>query len=222
MSEWFDRWAERHATVFGLTDDEMHSLLAWENLFVACGYAAGDLASATDLIASQPSRIGAAAGRGAHPGKVALHLGAIHAACREVKAVAYRRQTDDHERDRGVCVTCGGTGQVVVPHLSGVVQGQWRPVKVARGMATYYTQAVACVCPLGRWVNGHKPAEKSLPSLEWYDGKNPSWKVQLARRDRELSERSRHAVNAKQPGAWESWKKKFTELFCMPQESEYA
>lgn len=211
---WFEEWAGRHGSIFGLNNEEMTAALAWEDLFTACGYVASELAEATDELAKNPSRISLAVGRGSHPGKMALHLAAIHGVCRDLKAVVYHRQTNEHERDRRTCTTCGGSGAISVPHLSGVTDGQWRPVKVGRASPTYYTCAVTCHCALGRWCNERRPANRRLPELSWYDAKNPAWQIQMARHKRELTERSRHSEG---PETWEEAQRMLRDLFQVPE-----
>lgn len=187
---WFVTWAEKHALTFAMNDDAfLQTLLSWEDLFAAAGYSREDLASATTALATSGVQL-----------QRWDHLAAITKHVRERKAVERRDAPPDDPR--GKCATCEGTGFVVVPHPEGVVEGEWVPQKVARGGATYYTVAVHCHCPLGRWFHGRRTGAGSKYQGTWtlaaYEEKNPRWRVQIEARRQESLERSR--LSSRKPG----------------------
>lgn len=176
----------RHALLFGITDKtDMRTLASWESLFIAAGYLPAELDEASRHLAGNLAEI--LAGEGRYLGKMPAHLAAIQQRIRQRRAVTYSRQVEEFREDRGTCTICQGGGTVPgLPHLGGIRDGQWVPMNVARGGPAYYTQAVTCSCPLGRWFNQHRPPDRALMSLEEYQAKNPRWQLQLWQRQREL------------------------------------
>ncbi len=182
---WFTEWARHHATVFGILDEAGLAMLAsWEPLFLAAGYLGPELHLATDWLAVN-----------APPRFRTDHLPALRQRLLDRRAVAYAAAQDAREDDRGTCVRCGGNGREVVPHPAGAVGGEWRPLRAFEGgRPLYYTLAVFCPCPLGRWAleRTRKHAADKLEArrlrtltLEEYQAANPRWQQQLWQRDRE-------------------------------------
>ena len=177
-SDWYARWAAVYAEVFGLNDEaDLRTLLAWEE---ALGAGESELFAAGEWLTANPGAFGRTEARFA--GRLAMHLGALQYALREGKAIAYRRELASVQ-EQGTCVLCSGSGRLIVPHLSGVRDGAWVPMKVARGGATYYTMAVWCACRLGRWLEGQQNAKwGTMLNIDQYARKNPGWESQSARR----------------------------------------
>lgn len=186
---WFDDWATRHATIFGLDAERMKTVLSWEPLFMAAGYTMAELNGTTDWLAMN-----------APPKFWPEHLPAITGRIRDLRAVEYRTEVDPLA-DRGTCTTCGGTGRVVVPHVAGIVEGRWVPIAAVAGRPQRYTMAVWCRCALGKWVEARSgralenmaTREMRPMGLDEYEGTNPRWRVQMADHERELQERSKLA-----------------------------
>ena len=173
----FHLWADNHAATFGMTPEKhAETFVAWRKVFEAAKYTAAELAEATTFLAANNP-----------PRWAPEHLAGINARIRDRRAVEYRKKTDVQERDRGVCTLCSGTGYVVVPHLQGVRDGNWVPVRATRSLPSYYTVAVLCRCQLGLWVGGRMSPDKLPMSIDRYERQNPRWRDQLMARHREMS-----------------------------------
>lgn len=170
----FNDWLKHHCTVFGLHDPkQIETVASWQPLFDAAGYTAPQLTEATDWLALN-----------APPRFLNEHLPALRARLTEQRAIEYRRAEDRF--DGSTCVLCGGTGRLTVPHLGGVRNGDWLPLRIA-GLPHYYTCAVRCSCARGQFGRFESTSgSQSLLSLEAYESRNPGWRRQLARRDQEL------------------------------------
>lgn len=179
-ADWYTRWASRHCEIFCLHGEQvLTSFLAWRDLFAAAGYTEQDLVAATAKMAV-----------GRPPRYASEHRLAIQRVVAELHAIELRREID--RPDRGQCATCNGSGRVTVPHLAGVSGGEWVPVKVARGGPSWYQTAVLCLCPLGRWFFNRIPDPEKRPmSLDFYEAKNPRWRVQMEKRRREQIEEAK-------------------------------
>lgn len=182
--EWFDRWAVSYATTFGLRDEDLKMVLSWYSIFHAANYTEAELNQATQSIAGDPAGLAKAAGEARFLGRAHAHLGAIHASIREQRAVLYRRESEECDR-LGTCDLCGGSGRVVVPLVTSEMSGEWRPLKISRGGASYYTMAVTCRCAIGNWFRHHTQSECCPMSLESYERMNRNWPRQLQLRERE-------------------------------------
>lgn len=169
----FSDWLKHHCTVFSIYDPErIETVASWQPLFDAAGYTAAELTTATDWLAMNAS-----------PKYPSDHLGAIRSRLTDQRALDYRRAEDAYPSQ---CVLCGGTGRLVVPHLAGVRDGQWLPLRLTRIRATYYTCAVRCSCARGRFgkFDGQRGGV-TLLSIEEYERRNPGWRKQLVRREQE-------------------------------------
>ncbi len=187
---WFEAWARAYAIVFGLSPDELAVVFGWEDFFIASGFVAEDLDEATRVLSQDPGAMVRRAGEAKFLGKCPIHLAAIQSFMRDRRAVSYEREVETYEDRYGACPHCGGSGRVVVPLLAGVRDGEWVPLRVARGSATWYTAAVACSCRLGEWLNQRladssgKKQRQPLMTLGSYESKNPRWRIQMAARIR--------------------------------------
>jgi hypothetical protein len=185
---WFVQWVRKHASVFGLNDaKELKTLLSWLELFLAAGYSRDDLDAATTWMASRLDLL--AGDKTRFLGKMGQHLALIQGFIRQQRSVAYR---DAEERNRdgelGTCVRCSGAGALVVPHLQGVRKGEWVPISTATGHPYFYTMAILCPCPLGRWRGENVADPERRPmTLAAYEAHNPRWMVQMERRREELN-----------------------------------
>ena len=184
--DWFDAWAFQHATIFGFSDGELTTILSWRERFLTAGYLRAELDEATKWLASNPQQV--AANGMAYLGKMTAHLAALQTRIHDQRAVEYQTGAAQKESELGTCVLCSGTGWVVVPHLGGILAGEWMPQKIARAAASYYTQSVLCSCALGNWL-APKMEFKTIAgkvmnamTLESYQRKNPRWKIQLEKR----------------------------------------
>jgi hypothetical protein len=175
-------WLKQHATAFGVTDPaELTMMRSWQT--VLGPYDPRLLHQATDrLLACE------------YPSFIRDHLRALLALLCDLTAAEVERVTGfASQGDRGSCGLCGGTGRVTVPHPRAVHGGEWVPLKVARGGAAYYTCAVCCTCPLGRWYEEHSEGrsgggEPAAPmALRDYERTNPLWREQLAEREQLLA-----------------------------------
>src|SRR5262245_57478261 len=183
-ADWYDVWAERHATVFRLnagTDVSMFN--AWRELFLAAGYTPEELHAATAWLATH-----------APPRFPADHLKALVERINAARAVDY---APGPEEERGTCATCNGSGFVVVPHPAGIRRGEWDPVR-AGCRPTYYTGSVLCRCGLGRWIgsrqgphNSESKPRPALLTLDRYEQLNPHWREHMAEKQRELAARAK-------------------------------
>lgn len=187
MTDWYESWCLAHADAFGLRSDPeaIRALAAWRQRFFAQGFLAEELHAATQWMISNPRSLAA----GIYLGKMASHLSAIQARIHDARAVLYRREST--EARMGECSTCGGSGRVVVPLLRSVQGGEWRPLKIseARGISSYYTEAVTCNCALGKWMGERFKAKDPIGEytirmmgLNEYQARNPRWKIQMSKR----------------------------------------
>lgn len=184
-------WSAKYAALVGWRSDDVEMskrFLAWSDYFQAAGYTVAMLEMATPLVLAMTPA----------PQFAKQHLDALRAQIENIRAVEYRREVALQEEDpRGRCVTCSNTGRVIVPHHMGVRSGEWVPMKVARGGASFYTEAVLCPCPLGRWFGEHsrlaRPGqpEQQMMTLATYEQVNPDWREHLEQRTQTLLARGR-------------------------------
>lgn len=178
--DWYAEWVSRHVEVFGLSEQDTGAMLAWRKTLVARGCTVNELHDATEYLLMNPDQI-----ENIFAGKMAAHLTAIQRRIRVVRAVEYRREVESN-RELGTCVKCAGSGRVIVPHLRSVVNGEWRPLKVARASASHCTMAVVCSCRLGVWFGQRASAidesgeTRPMMALDRYERQNPDWEKQLA------------------------------------------
>lgn len=150
-------------------------VLAWEP---ALPYGLSELESATDWLMRNPQAFDK------HRAKSERYLDGIHRAVLEGRSIEARDRTQAGEkRDWGKCSRCDSTGHVTVPNLADVIDGEWRPCRMARSGPAYYTYAVACECGLGRWMNARR--KKPLLTIAAYEARNPSWRTHLEDREAE-------------------------------------
>jgi len=191
MPDWYESWVARHVQAFGLSNQDCDAMMSWCDRYLALGYTAHELNAATDSLIANPGDLTTS-----FVGRVVAHLTAIERHIRLARSVNYRREVEanyqeQHHGDQGACTRCGGSGRVVVPHLLSVVDNVWRPIQVARGGASYYTQAVLCSCALGHWFGertvlmDRDGKQQRMMSLEHYQALNPFWQGQIARREQE-------------------------------------
>ena len=196
----FARWAERHATTFGIAShEEIATIQAWERVFTACAYEADDLEQATDNLAANADLLARSDEK--FLGRMSMHLAAIQRTIRQARAIAYAGKRSRYEAEMGECVHCSGTGRVVVPHIASVRDQKWEPMNVGSA-PSWYTMAVLCTCSLGKWFAEHTPKlppEKTVLTLDAYERANPDWRDQLAaRQTAQLAEAN---VNSAMDGA---------------------
>lgn len=199
MADWFDQWAARHGTTFGISSDaDAATMRTWKRVFEASDYTVAELNAATDTIAVQSQRIAGASAR--FLGKMMAHLEAIRSCIAEARTIDYRRDVDHQREDRGTCNLCGGTGRVVVPHLDCIANGQWVPVRVTRRpVGSLYTCAVLCSCDLGHWFGDRSEVQRGtlkgsrMLSIYDYAKRNPMWRNQLQQRQMEQAAVIDHA-----------------------------
>jgi hypothetical protein len=182
----FDQWAQRHATMFGLTNEgDMAMLLAWETPFEAAGYTVDELNAATFKMTSAP------------PKWRTEHLGAINEAVRQSRSM--RKAAEDAKLksdDRSVCSDCRNSGWVPVPHILEIDNGQWVPGT----NGNRNTMAVTCHCNLGKRLcqaridyarDAKGPMARSkawIPmDFEHYIQLNMNWRVQLQEEEARLA-----------------------------------
>jgi hypothetical protein len=177
---WFDEWLEKYLETFALdarADISLKRQLEfWEP---AIGHASkSELDSVTAWLVQNPDAFTKSQAR--FIGKAAMHLDTIKTRLRDMRAVNLETRRDDLDNRLGTCERCGGSGFVVVPHIRAVREGDWKPMHVARGGPSFYTQAVCCSCAKGRWV--HENTEPKSMTLERYATLNPRWEIQINRR----------------------------------------
>lgn len=215
-SEWFSSWVTRHASVFGVNDDaDLATLMAWEPVFAAARATPLEMAAATDWLARNSSTFGSVPER--YAGKMIGHLSAIQRALREVRSVS-RGEVEKRDRQQaerlGTCSLCGSTGMVRVPQPKHCINGEWRPVKIARGGGpVYYHAAVLCSCALGRWIGQrqHDGGGKLQMTLEQFEQHYcPDWRRQMEDRAREQAEANKHSPVSQE---WDTCVKNLLERF---------
>lgn len=186
-SDDFRLWATGHGKSLGLSDRELATVGTWHDSFRAAGYTLSELFGATDMIMAAPQRLQPLA----YSGKMPAQLEAIRQAIKEQRQLVWQRE-HVAATVHGECTICSGIGRVVVPDLRGVSGGQWRPLKIARAGATYYTCAVLCSCALGHYLAGKitmrngRGESVNMLTLERYEHQNPDWSRQL--REKELAD----------------------------------
>lgn len=179
--DWFDEWAAHHATLFGLDGDkEIATLHSWRVLFVTqLGYSREELFAASNTIAATPP---IPAFRNEHLDRLQI---AVQKARRE-ELVKRREAEAASLSEQSECRLCLGCAWVTVPHPQDVVDGEW---------LGKHTLAVVCRCPLGRKEQTLNEEFCSRPragelrcrpralTLETYEGRNPSWQLQVKRKE---------------------------------------
>jgi len=209
MSELVDHyavWVARHCRVFGFGQEEMKTVLAWKERFMAAGYTADDLTGATDYLITHPECLNIDL---RYQGKMTVHLSAIQARIHDARAVVNQRAFPGE--DRGQCTRCQGGGLVIVPHLGGIVDGEWERQKIARGGPSYYRMAVVCNCALGNWMAKEGKTEHRrrdgtvirMMALNDYARVNPRWEIQMAGRLARQSELAAIEYRERQRGVKE-------------------
>jgi hypothetical protein len=179
-ADW-DKWIIAHTTAFGMSKRQTDMVKAWRAAFIADRYTPEELASATQALLVLPDLH-----PNNHPPYIASHI-------RNLRAVAYQR-SQDTAPDLGRCVKCNGTGRVIVPLIRPGNDGTWKPLKVARAGATYYTQAVLCDCIKGLAMAGNQDDRRPrMMTLEQYQAINPNWESQLEDRHHALKQRAESA-----------------------------
>ncbi len=178
---WFESWVDRHANLFGLNSlADRATLQSWEESF---GHTSQDeINDATSWLVDHAEIFGQSDSRFA--GKMLMHLILLKQRINEQRAIGYATEKEDADDKFGTCSRCGGAGLVVVPHLRGIRDGNWVPMAIARGGASYYTQSVLCPCAKGHWVQERNSSLKFM-TLERYQVVNPRWEIQLYRRSKE-------------------------------------
>lgn len=173
----YNAWTQHHSRVLGIADpiNEL-TFQAWRKFFEVLDCGADDLEAASNHLG--------ASGSSARP---AEQLASITRFLRDRISIEYKREAEQHEQERGDCVKCRGIGRVIVPHVAGLKDGEWRPVQKARSASTYYTMAVLCDCALGRWMRQKYDAEKCPMFIETYSLQNPRWPQQLRQRSLEYA-----------------------------------
>lgn len=180
--DWYAAWCDRYIHTFGLAStphegqSSSRTLLAWRN---ALWGTEAELYAALDWLVSHPEIFSS---RSSMAGKWVTHLAALQTALRQIRAIEQRQTEDQDDDGLGTCTRCGGTGRVIVPHLSCVQCGRWVPrVIVSSGEACYYTCAVWCACPLGCY-HEQRCQEPPMMRIERYQSLNPRWRDQLQER----------------------------------------
>lgn len=168
VEEW-DDWAAKHAMIFGLTSPGDAAMFgAWREVFARAGYTSEELNEATDYIAvNNPPRYRNE------------HLGAINRRVTERRRVMRLHNQEQAERE-GIEAhgLCDGTGRVLVPHLSCVIDGEW--------LYPWYTVCVLCSCHKGERIrlsleNSAKPdgEVRKVMGIEQYTLVNSDWRRQM-------------------------------------------
>lgn len=170
QADWIS-WVTNHTKTFGFHQKSVDMVNRWQHGLSK--YTAEELDKATDEISFNPPRF------------PEDHLSAIHAAVRDMRAVDYKAETNNQEPDHGNCTDCNGSGVVIVPHSSGMVDGEWRPVRMTRTRGTYYTMGVSCECALGRYkadrLGKYKNGEpRRRMQLRVYEANFPNWREAMA------------------------------------------
>ena len=153
----YAEWAIIHATMFGLDrPEDMKMLDLWIDVFRGAGHTPDELHAVTQWLAlnAPPSRW--------------EHLQAIQRRLAETRHNQARPRPE--EDPHGTCADCGGAGLVSVPHPYPPPNGRW------------YTAAVLCHCPLGRWLEetqrSDEPKYQRMNYLE-YSKIKPAWRDEL-------------------------------------------
>ena len=169
MSDRYNEWGARHASLFGLrSEQDAASVSEWVDLFRKSGITVEELNRASDWLAlHQP------------PKWASEHLGALKST---VELLRQQAQSASEPPDRGQCTLCRGGGMVSVPHprfMLGLVQPDH-----PRKSTVFTTAAVLCRCPLGRWTDGHRGDKRSdgqerprMMTLDAYEAVYPNWRA---------------------------------------------
>ncbi len=177
----YHAWSVQYAATFGMNSDADAAMFsAWFDVFVGCGYAVAELHAARMTVATNP------------PEYRNSHLAAIHQAVRGSRVRASRKAALEavNANDRGVCVLCGDTGNVLVPHPQTVSNRQW----VGGELFGYRPlAAVTCSCYRGRTMhNGYdqrspdyQQSVKRPMSYDEYLRLVPNWKELVAAKEQE-------------------------------------
>ena len=152
-------WAQQHAATFGHRSAEwVETYTMWQSLWVAEGYTQEDLAEAVVLVFRRKNI----------PQFVSQHFVAMAEELREAKVVKLKRVVVPDDT-RGVCLYCGDTGHIIVPHRVSMVGGRWtRNTPPHQG----YTMAVICDrCRIGthRKLRGQRLGEYETQFPDWRD-----------------------------------------------------
>ena len=170
-SDDFDKWADYHATVFGLGESGHAMTLSWRNLANKIGWTIPELIEATEWIAVN------------HPPKFpSEHLDAVTNRIRRQRLVFVPRSDNPTIPSYPDCTDCNNTGRVIVPHIRRVRDGQW---------LTGDEMAVLCECKLGVWFFNRQGDGHAWITLSEYEAVNPSWAEQMKKRQEENAERHR-------------------------------
>lgn len=194
-AEEFDLWADRHGSMFGFsTDRDAATFAAWFEVFEACGYSAGELRDATDVIARRSEPL---AWR-------SEHLAAIHSHVRQFRRAVetgHRRIPGADQSEVGECTLCVNSGWVSVPHPEFVLAGRWESAPMG-----YSVRAVVyCRCWAGRktlaaWNEATPKFQAEHPrayTLDEYETKVcPKWRTLLAAEEAALAKAIKSKVVA--------------------------
>ena len=152
-------WAQQHAATFGHRSAEwVETYTMWQSLWIAEGYTMDDLGEAVVAVSR----------RKVIPQFVSQHFAAMVEELRESKVVELKRAVEPDDT-RGVCVYCGDTGHIIVPHRVSMAGGRWtRNIPPHQG----YTMAVICDrCRIGthRKLRGQRLGEYETQYPDWRD-----------------------------------------------------
>ena len=152
-------WAQKHAAIYGHNSSTwVETYTIWQSLWIAEGYTQEDLAEAVVLVSR----------RKAIPNFVSQHFSAMVEELREAK-VGKMTKAIAPDDTRGVCLYCGDTGHIIVPHRISMVGGRWtRNTPPHQG----YTMAVICDrCRIGthRKLRGQRLGEYETQFPDWRD-----------------------------------------------------
>lgn len=190
IPKWYDEWRAIHCTTFSCyRADVLETLATWYPAFAAMGFTSDELHRATRTMLGSPA-----------PTRFADHYQALKIAVANERTDAERRkkQADYQSGDtRGICVHCGDSGMMPVPHPNFCDALEWRPVRYSeQGNPVYATACVLCNCQRGRIAAARQNSEGSeskmkCMTIEAYEQTvNGNWREQLADRDAQ-----REAVN---------------------------
>ena len=183
----YPAWVDRLGKALLITNDGWLTSLRgeWRNAFEARGLNLADLHDAIDAMLLDDELPNT--GRDLYQ-TICKHAGASQ----RVRISKSQRAAPSHEF--GICETCGNSGYAIVPQLSVtfpdgtsqklVDEADWYPVRHnAHGDPIHATYAVSCRCAIGKRSHDAAPGDKKPMSLDMYEGWNPYWRVQMARRD---------------------------------------
>lgn len=173
-------WAQMHAAIFGHRSPEWTTTYQmWNSLWSSEGYQPGEIVAAVNAVSKRIRK----------PNYASDHFSAMSEELREARQRYQISATAKIVADKGVCLFCGSTGFLVVPHLNSVdPHGNWsRLTPPNEG----YTFAVTCHrCGIAR----HRGL-RGMP-LDQYETINPNWRDQMAAWDQIQRGRARvHSAN---------------------------